>query len=100
MIKKESLNIAEFMNGKDYEKVNVILHLHFDNDEEFDYTGMHSIAIDVWMNKEPNKQQVVKCYGIDLEGYNVEDCRKEHEKILTMMKDNYSNIIEREMTHN
>jgi hypothetical protein len=76
------------------DKVEVNLHLHFDRDDDFDYTGCHTLSVNVWKDK-----RYCMTHSIDLEGWAVIDCRKEHMRVFNEVRKHYPLANRREFEH-
>jgi hypothetical protein len=86
--------MAKYIEENGCVKLEMILHLHFDKDDEFDYTGGHTIHMNVH-----KKEREIKSYLIDLEGLSVDNCRAIQSNVLVYVKSFYPNATTREITH-
>jgi hypothetical protein len=102
-VNEQLSKVIKFMDEKNFLGVKVSLHLHFDKDEDFDYTGMHTIdvSVDTMEYNELVKADRHVCHShqINLEGWSVEDCRKEYEKVYQEIRKIYSDVKKAEYTH-
>lgn len=91
------------MNKTKVYEANVILHLHFDQDEEWDYRGEHSISIEAKVKEYDKVTQsdrfVVQCFTHDMTGESVDSCKEKHEDIFKKIKEVYSETKKKSFTH-
>lgn len=93
----------EFIKENKVYGVDISLHLHFDRDEEYDYTGLHSVNVNVMVKRFDKyigkERSVIQSHEIDLEGLSIEDCRKKHIEVYEMVRSVYESAISREFIH-
>ncbi len=91
----EKINrVAELVKNQGCVKAGVTLHLHYDKDEEYDYTGMHNVSIYVYKT-----DKLCNVITIDLDDVSVEDCKKAHLNIFEEVKKFYPQVTKKEIVH-
>lgn len=92
---KSVTKVIERMNSEEYYKVEAVLHLHYDKDDQYDYTGEHSIRVNFW-------KQEKHCFvdgSIDLNGVNEKECKNILQRVVKLLKEADEKVEYRIITH-
>lgn len=89
-------------NNKVY-AVGVNLHLHYDQDDTYDFTGENVINVSVKVKEFDQlsncERFMIRQFPIDLEGVSVEECKKKHTEVFEIVHNQYEASTKREYIH-
>lgn len=81
----------QFIKDNGVKGASVTLHLHYDSDEDYDYTGMHSINIGIEVLRYDEElrfsRSVTHQFTIDLDDVDEAKCREVHTEVYHIIEE-------------